>query len=364
MKLALMSITVKQLARELDLDHSTVAYALSGKGTIAEETRLRVRAKAAELGYVPNAHARRMRAQKTGAIGLVVPDVVLTYNELVQHVFRGAIARGSEVQIALHEFDANLEDRALRALLEARVDGIILKSHFANWDAVPAKHALRQVAAQNIPTICYSYPIQGSPFPTLAFAVERQGEMAAEHLLELGHRDFAWLFPVHEFFGPHLDRIRGSRRALAARGLELPDANILRLPGEELPGADSYGNYLNESLPRTGIEIGRALLGRALQLSPHPTAVLAQNEATAIGAIFAAQEAGLRVPDDIAVVATNRTLAAELAPFSLTTVDIPAQNAAAQCLDLLWRRIENQSVAPLTLCQPQLRAGDSSLPKN
>lgn len=356
-----MLLTIKELARELDLDHSTVAYALSGKGTIKEETRRRVREKAAELGYVPNAIARRMRAQKTGTIGLVVPDVVLIYNELVQHIFRGAIARGSEVQIALHEFNGELEDRALRSLLEARVDGIILKSHFDNWDNVPENHALRQVAAQNVPTVCYSYPIENSPFPTLALAVERQGEMAAEHLLELGHRDFAWLFPVDEFSRPQTDRVEGSRCALQKRGLSLPDSHVLSLPARDTSQNDEViGNYLNQALPRTGIEIGRALLKRALQLEPRPTAILAQNEATAIGAIFAAQELGLSVPRDLAVVATNRTLAAELAPFSLSTVDIPAAAAAAQCLELLWKRIEGEETAPLTFCEPQLQIGASS----
>ncbi len=357
-----MPVTIKELALALELDHSTVGYALSGKGTIKEETRRRVREKAAELGYVPNAIARRMRTQKTGTIGLVVPDVVLIYNELVQHIFRGAIARGSEVQIALHEFNADLEDRALRSLLEARVDGIILKSHFDNWENVPESHALRQVAAQNVPTVCYSYSIANSPFPTLALAVERQGEMAAEHLLGLGHRDFAWLFPVEEFFRAQTDRLAGSRRALAKCGLSLPDSRVLSLrdQGGAARKGDDFGNYLNQALPRTGIEIGRQLLRRAMGLSPRPTAILAQNEATAIGAIFAAQELGLQVPRDLAIVATNRTLAAELSPFSLSTVDIPAEAAAQQCLELLWKRIEGHPAALLTFCEPQLQIGASS----
>lgn len=366
-----MALTIKELARELNLDHSTVGYALSGKGTVKEETRRRVHEKAIEMGYVPNAHARRMRTQKTGTIGLIVPDVILVYNEFVQHIFRGAIARGSEVQIALHEFNSDLEDRALRSLLEARVDGIILKSNAGVWDDVPPQHALHQVVAQGVPTVCYSYTIEGSPFPTLALAVERQGEMATQHLLDLGHRYFAWLFPVDVFARAHTDRIAGSRRALRKFGLDLPDSHIFSLSETQNSAQkSSYGNYLNQALPRTGIEIGRELLQRALQLRPRPTAILAQNEATAIGAIFAALEMGLQVPRDLAIVATNRTLAAELSPFSLSTVDVPAASAAERCLDLLLGAIENgpaapqdNQAAPIFWCEPELQIGASSQQK-
>lgn len=362
-----MATTLKELARELELDHSTVAYALSGKGSIKEATRQRVRDKATELGYVPNSNARRMRAQKTHNIGLAVPDVVLLYNELVQHLFRGAIARQYELQIALTEFDEVLEDRALRSLLEARVDGLIIKSRYHRWDDVPENHALRQVVARGVPAVLHGTPIEGCDLPTFPLPQAHVGEMATQHLLDLGHRRFAWLIPVEreKWSKPQTKRIAGSRRALANAGLDLPE-NAIFTPTQaepsELDTRDGYRNYVNQSLPRVAIAQGAAMMKRALQLEPRPTAIICQNEATAIGAMNAAREIGLEVPRDFSVVATNHTLVAELAPVSLTTVDVPYAQVANQLLNMLFELMDEKIELSKPKLEPFLHLGASSAP--
>jgi len=121
-----MPVTLKQLAHDLGLHHSTVAYALSGKGTVKEATRQRVRAAAAQMGYVPNGLARRMRAKRTNVIGLVIPDILINFNELIQCTFRAAMQRGYDAQIAMTEFKQDWEDKAVRFLMESRVDGLII----------------------------------------------------------------------------------------------------------------------------------------------------------------------------------------------------------------------------------------------
>src|SRR5947209_1839623 len=191
-----MPVTLKQLAQDLGLHHSTVAYALSGKGTVKEATRQRVRAVAAQRGYVPNGPARRMRARKTNVIGLVIPDVLINSNELIQHTFRAARERGYDAQIAMTEFKQDWEDKALRFLMESRVDGMILKSTYRQWSDVPQSHALRQLVSQCVPAVLYGFPIEGSPFPYVSLPLERQGELLTEHLLSLGHRRLAWLLPA------------------------------------------------------------------------------------------------------------------------------------------------------------------------
>lgn len=364
-----MAVTLKQLARELELDHSTVAYALSGKGTIKDETRRRVQAKAEELGYVPNTLARRMRQSRTRTIGLVIPDVVLVYNELVQQIFHRAVAHNYEVQIALSEFDADLEDRAVRSLLESRVDGMIVKSRYAHWDDVPANHGLRQAANQGVPVVCYGYGIEGSPFPEFSLAIAEQGRMATQHLIEGGQTRLAWLFPVRApLYGPQRDRIKGSKTALTQAGFDAAELQVLTL--DSLPqqtaaeGEDVYGNYVNQSLPRISLRQGRALMRHAMSLQGRPNGILCHNEATAIGAILEAQSLGLEVPRDVAIVATVRTVATEFAPVSLTTVDVPPTEAASQVLQMLLHHLEdeneaNEAAAP-ELVAPVLVVGRST----
>lgn len=360
-----MSVTIKELARQLDLDHSTVGYALSGKGTIKEETRRRVCDKARELGYVANAHARRMRSTKTMTLGLVVPDVVLVYSELVQHLFRGAMARGYELQIALTEFRDELEDRAIQSLLEARVDGIILKTKYGAWDEVPPRHALRRAVESEVPIVSYGFEVPGSGLPWMPLPVSEGCALLVEHLVEQGHRDFAWLFPLDEFTRAQHYRLEGTREALARHDLTLPDARVLSLSRAEadaVPPGD-YHNYLSQALPRLGVPRGRLLAERALQLSPRPTALLCQNEATAIGAMQVLAERGIVIGYEIAVAATDHSLVSELAPIPLTTVDVQTSEAAEATLALLWNRMElEKTQTPLP--QPHLRVAASTLRAN
>lgn len=363
-----MPVTLKHLATTLGLDTSTVAYALSGKGSIKESTRQRVQQAARELGYVPNQIARRMRSRRTQVIGLVVPDVVLAYNELVQQIFRGAIERQYEVQIALSEFNDELEDRAVRSLLESRVDGMIVKSKYGTWDEVPDGHALRQVVEQKVPCVSYSYTIDGSSLPTYQLPVRAGARLLTEHLLSLGHRRFAWLFPTPTpLVRSHTYKLAGTRDALAAVGLdadEVVNAHVLEgAHGDNLMprvGAE-YDNYINQSLPRVGVRWGRQLMREAMARSPRPTAVMCHNEVTAIGAILEAQEMGLRVPQDVAIAAANRTVATDLAPISLTTVDAARVDAARVTLDLLFHVIEGRPLDHRTrTSEPTLEVGRST----
>ena len=341
-----MPVTLKQLAQELGLHHSTVAYALSGKGTVKQATRLRVKQAASQFGYVPNGLARRMRSRRTNLIGLVVPDVLINYNDFIQQTFRGAHTRGFDAQIGLTEFNPDLEDQALRFLMESRVDGIILRSGFFSWDKVPQSHALRQLTSQEIPTVSYGVPIEGSPFPCLALPTLKQGQILAEHLLQLGHKQLAWMLPVQSPVTKpqHLNRLEGTRRAMRAAGLDPASLQLVCLTADDLEGVvghdDPHQDYLREALPRSGVRRGRRLMRQAMALSPRPTAVLCLHEATAIGAIVEAQEMGLKVPQDVAVVASSRGVAADVAPMSLTTADVSPHQAAKLVLDLLFDTIE------------------------
>jgi LacI family transcriptional regulator len=364
-----MAVTLKQLASELGLDHSTVAYALSGKGTIRDATRHRVREAAERLGYVPNGLARRMRSKRTRVIGLVVPDVVLTYNELVQQIFRAAIARQYEVQIALTEFNDDLEDRAIRSLMESRVDGLVIKSKYAHLDLVPDGHALRQMIEQRLPAVSHGFEIVGSGLPLYQTPVRHSGQLLAEHLLQRGHRHLAWLIPAPQpMVRSHELAVQGSRDALLASGLG--DGCSLRtfmLPGptreSRIPQAsDAYDNYINQNLPRVGVRLGRELMREALASEPRPTAVICWNEVTAIGAILEAQAMGLEVPRDVAVAAANRTVATELAPMSLTTADVSRVVAAERTLDLLFKVIDGVEDVPAMVTSPStLEIGRSTV---
>jgi DNA-binding LacI/PurR family transcriptional regulator len=333
-----MPVTLKQLAHGLGLHHSTVAYALSGKGTVKEATRQRVREVAKEMGYVPNGLARRMRAKKTNVIGLVVPDVVIQYNQFIQQLLRQALAHGYDSQIAFTESQAQWEDKSIRFLMESRVDGMIVKSSFKKWEDVPPLHALRQLSEQGVKTVVYGSPIEGSPFNTVTLPLERQGEMLANHMLELGHKRLAWL-------GSSVDgeqaQVAGARKALRAAGREA-DALQVFYPDHAIAAANGECSG-SEISPHSVLECGRSLMHKAMAITDRPTAVLCENEMLAIGALAEAQEKRLRVPQDVAIAAADRSVAADLSPIPLTTVSVDASEAARCALDLLLRTMHEQS---------------------
>lgn len=302
-------------------------------------------------------------------LGLVLPDSILVYNEFIQQLYRRATARDYELQIALSEFQATAEERAVRCLLEARVDGIVIRSHFGDWNDVPPDATLRQAAARGWPVVTFGPTLAGSPFPAIELPLEDRSHRATLHLLELGHRHLACLLPAPlPLFGPYLSAVKGVQTALRERDFdpEIPVVTLQTsqsLEPENTEDADAdYGNYLHEVLPRYALGRGQFLLRRALELAPRPTGLVCYNAVIAIGVLQEAQKLGLRVPDDLSVVSITRGLVADLSPLSLTTCDVPPVDAATATLNLLFEALEGQ-VAAYTrrTVEPVLRVGEATV---
>lgn len=348
-----MPVTIKDIAASLELDHSTVGYALSGKGTIKEETRERVLKAAEQMGYVPNRLARQMRVGQSRILGVIMPNVVMGYNELIQFMFRYAFQRGYELQIALTEFDEELERRAVQGLLESQVAGLVLKSRYHDWDQVPKRHPLRQAAKRGAPVIHYGSALSGSPFSSLSAPLSQGAMSLTNHLLDLGHRRLAVLVPAATLTGNLASLVNAIGCSLGDAGLDPKSVLVLNrpqsAPGEaresSLPFREDpdYHLHLGGLLSMAGIEDGRVFLRQVLEQEPRPTALLCQNEMTAIGVILEAQRLGVAIPGELAVAAMTRNMLTCLSPISLTTMDVPNSAAARMAVDFLLDRIEGRA---------------------
>ncbi len=360
-----MAVTLKQLAEVLGLDVSTVSYALSGKGTINEETRRRVRELADEMGYVPNRLARRLRTQTANAIGLVVPDA-LAYGPLIQQVFRQAGKGGLEVSVAFTEFDADLEHRPILSLMELQVDGIILRSTFPRLVDCPGGHALRRLAAGHMPAVAYGFPIEGSPIPAVTLPIARQAEMILTHLIERGHRRFAALLGW-PFAQAQRLRVQGYLKALADAGLGEDALGVLTVEAKaeaeeiEKPGSH-YHRFIWRLFGGRPPRMGRGLFRRLRELYPMPTAVVCHHESTALGVIAEATDHGLRVPEDLAVAATDIGLAGALSPVDITTADAVAADTAPVALAMLRQAMAgSMSPGETRTVEPVMRVAGSTV---
>jgi LacI family transcriptional regulator len=309
-----MSVNIKEVARQAGVSVATVSRVFSGKGPVQEETKRRVLEVAGRLRYVPHAGARSLTTQRTGTLGVLLPDL---YGEFFSEVIRGidlAARRGGyHVLVSSSHSDRSEVEAVLRAL-RGRVDGLIVMSPEADAEALEANIP---GGANGLPIVLLNCRADGSAFD--AINVDNHGGALAmtRHLLGLGHRRIAF---VKGAPGNHdaRERLRGFREAMEAAGAS-PD---LTLDGD-------FGE-------QSGYRAGAALLA----LSPRPTAVFAANDAMAIGVLSAFQEAGVRVPEDAAVAGFDDIPIARFLTPPLTSVRVGIAELSARAMERLLAALE------------------------
>jgi DNA-binding LacI/PurR family transcriptional regulator len=309
-----VTITIKDVARVAGVSYSTVSRALNDSPHISAETKLHVRRTAAEMGYLPSAVGRSLVTQRTSTLGVVVQTLTDPFlAEIVSSVEGTALFHGYGLILASSGEDPEREARALHALRERRVDGVVLVA--ASW----RKEDREKAGAIGIPMVLICNPRQEEYIcPAVDADNQAGGRAATQHLLELGHRRIAHIAgPTLEYDAA--DRRDGYVQALTDWGV-VPDPALI-WPGGFRP------------------EHGIAAMKYLLASPQRPTAVFCYNDAVALGAMRAAREAGLRIPQDLSVVGFDDI---DLAPFlepPLTTIAQPKRQmgecAVHMLLDML-----------------------------
>ena len=300
---------------------ATVSRALNGTGAVTEAIRSRVLEAAARLHYVPNSTAQSLMTRRTHTIGIVLPTL---YGEFFSELIRGidiaARARGLHLLISSTHCDAVEAGTALQALI-GRVDGLLVMSPYVDG------RFLQERVRSSLPVVLIS--TVDTDHTHTCFYVDNYSSAYAmvAHLVGCGHRSIAHIA------GPDLnvdaqERLRGYRAAL---NRELPEAaeQVLR------------GDFTEES----GYRAGRELLAAAQR----PAAVFAANDMMAIGCLCALTEAGLRVPQDIALAGFDDVPTARFVVPALTTVRVRISDLGRRALDRLATSIENPAqLEPIT----------------
>jgi LacI family transcriptional regulator len=300
------------VARAAGVSVATVSRVLNGKGPVRAATRDRVLAAVASLGYVPHSAARSLSTRRTGAIGVLLPDMHGEFfSELVRGLDLAARAAGYHLLVSGSHSDP-VEARDVLQALHGRVDGLVLMT------AGMAGTWLPRGALARVPVVLLNDDGEGAGHESLRIDNRLGARLAVEHLIGLGHREIAMIA------GPPAnsdarERLQGYREALRARGID-PQAKL------ELPG-----DFTEEG----GAAAGAALAG----MLPMPTAVFAANDATAIGCLAALRERGVRVPEDLSLVGFDDIPIARYLSPALTTVHVPiaelGRRAMSRLLDLI-----------------------------
>ncbi len=318
--------TIREVAARAGVAPITVSRVINGSGYTSEETRKRVEEAIRELEYVPNVLARGLRSRRTHTLGLLVTDVT---NPFWTTVARGAEDEAMRAGYALFlcntDEDVAKQQRYIHALLSRRVEGLIIAP--ASSEAGP----LRPVARAGVPFVLVDRRVPDVAADLVLGDSVAGARLLAEHLLSQGHRRIGHLGgPVG--LSTADEREQGYRQALSAAGVEIEPQWVQR------------GEYKQEA--------GYRLMQACLAQPPWPTAVLAANNALAVGALAALRERGLNVPRDMGLVCFDDVpQASQIDPF-LTVAAQPAYEFGAVAVRLLFERLSDPKRPPQTVVLP------------
>ncbi|CAH0496193.1 Ribose operon repressor [Novosphingobium sp. CECT 9465] len=320
-----------ELARIAGVSVSTVSRSLSGSSMIAKATRERIEALAREHGYQINRAARNLRLGRTGAIGVVLPLGHETEQHLSDPFFMSLIGpladalsdRGYDLLLSrVIPTDGQWLDRIVDG---GRVDGVLLIGQSDQIDVI------ERVAARYAPLVVWGAVVEGYAQLTVGSDNVAGGRIAADHLLSQGRRHLAFFGnpDVPEFSARHA----GFRAALAQAGL----GEGLLLPAHLTTQAsyDAIRGFLGEHPPVDGI--------------------VAASDVIAMSALRALGDAGVRVPDDVAVIGYDDVMVAAQTSPPLTTIRQDVTRGAALMVDLLFERLAGEEAASVCMTPELVR---------
>jgi LacI family transcriptional regulator len=327
-------VTLKSVADHVGLTPGTVSAVLNNAPSsknIPQKTRDRIRLAARELDYRPNFFARSLRKKRTFTVGVIAHEIGDGYSSLVVAGIE-SYAREKEYFFitGIHRHDPQLFEKYSQLLLQRGAEGIITID-------LNLQHSLP------LPTVAVSGHRQHEGVTNIVLDHHRAASIALQHLVDLGHRDIAFL-KGHPASSDAMDRWDAICKVAQEMGIAIAPELAVQI--------DSM-----DSSPGLGYPCGKQLLAAKRRF----TALFAYNDISAIGSIRAFQEAGLQVPRDISVVGLDDIQGAAFHYPSLTTVRQPLREMGEIAMKTLLERIEGREDYPKEIAvQPELVIREST----
>lgn len=308
--------TIKDVARVANVSYATVSRALSGSSGVSEETRELVLKICKELGYTPNYAARSMVAKSTELIGLIVTDIANPFmSEMAFNIEQIARESGYHIMLCNSVNDLGQEEQVFKLLMGRKVDGILIFPTSAH------SHETLQKYLDKMPVVFVSENL--SDFPASYVTVDNFSGTAigTEYLYSLGHREIL-------YFGRRQKRI----------------AHRLRYDGYASV-CKKYGLtpcFFDSSYPTDAIQHGYSMAMELFRDNPELpyTAIIASTDSNALGLMQAADECGIRIPEDISLLGFDNIPYTGLPKIMLSTIEQPYKLMAKAAVDMLLDKIE------------------------
>lgn len=315
--------TLADVARFANVSTATVSRCLNFPDQVVDLTRERVMKAVAELGYTPNFGARALAAKQTNTMGAIIPTMEnAVFARGIQAFQEELVRNGKTLLIASSAYDEKLEDEQVRTIVARGADGVLLIGYHRN-DAIYDFLRKRSVPC----VVAWSFD-DTQKQPAVGFDNKHAMAELARLVIRQGHRHIACISAPIAANDRARGRVEGIRLAMTEAGLA--------------------GDKLLLTQTPYGIEAGEIAFRSTLAIAPETTAVMCANDVLAIGALRAAREMGLRVPDDISVTGFDDIELAMLAEPALTTVHVPhremGRRAASMLIQMVKQREAPESV--------------------
>ena len=306
---------MKRIAKEAGVSQATVSRVVSGSASVSSEKRRAVTEAVRRLSYVRNKSAAGLASKHSYLLGLIVPELSNPFfGEIVHQIGMEANHHGYNIIICTSEGDPRNERKLLDSLRGRQVEGIMIAGSTSD------SQVFKTLENINMPAVLFAQEHEG--FNSVCLAHEKGGELAANHLLDLGYDRFAFVGSTDDL------KLPGFVRALRAHNLDLPPQNILQ--------AGIWG----EEVAHKAYELGLRFFKDRGKLPAN--AMFAKNDMAAFGILQALQELNLKVPDDVALVGFDNTFISRGTRPSLTSVAQPIEEIGRSTLELLLSRTEEK----------------------
>ena len=337
-----MTIRMKDIAKDLGLSQATVSKVLRDHPDIGERTRQRVLERVKELDYQPNSLARSLVTGRSYLIGLVAPSLLHPFFAQIARALSNVIRdKGYSLIVSSSEEDPELEKEEISRLLARRLDALIIATSGSNLEQFERMDSKAQ------PYVLIDRDLAGLTANFVGINDEKAGRLATEHLIDMGCRRVAHIRGQDNSTGN--GRFEGYKQALRHRGLPFSEDYVVRR------------SYVDTETTRQGAEAMRLLLER----NPIPDGVFCFNDPLAIGAMSTILGAGLRIPEDIALIGCGNLPNNDCLRVALSSIDQQSQVIGQRAAELVLNLIESKQIprARTIILEPTLVARSSTLRK-
>lgn len=332
-------IRLKDVAKKAGVSEATVSLSLNNNKMVKDETRERVKQIAKELGYTPNSLARSLVKQKSGTIGLIVPDIESAYyGKLVRCIDEQVREAGYSLLLAISDDKPSIERKITQKLISDRVEGLFIVP--VNQENTEITY-LKQLNQHGIPLVFVTANYPDVEVPYVMVDLEEGTYRLVRYLLDLGHRDIVFLGGSPAVITTAY-RLKGCIRAYDERQLNWIPNQFIECKRINYQQACE----ITEKLIRSGRKMD---------------AIITINDMMALGVTNSLTRQNIRVPEDVSVAGYDDIIFSTISAIPITTVRQDIEQMSMQAVNLLMQGIQNNSQEKGgILIKPELIIRDST----